>query len=323
MEQISLLSQYDIEKGRFIELFSKFTGISKSKISNFLEFNSISNIFKHPTSLEITETQREKINQLRELKNLYKNLKSHDKEYIIDSTTKAGQYFKEYFSGTADKELFVCSLLDNGNRIITTKIMSTGTVNEAAVYPREIAKIALLYDTNCIILAHNHPGGSLRPSQADLNVTTKIANALSVLNIKILDHIIVADDKYRSFAEEGISLSPNLKISEIDNVKENIIELYHKEFPAIRYISNNTVEFINNTNQKQGKVVSIKELKEAYKQAGELLDKNNNPGDKKVFDTLQKVVDDLKQAQLKEMQFKGQKRAIQNQLDLDKTIEII
>ena len=94
MEQMSLLNQYDIDKEQFIELFSKFTGISKTKIYKFLEDNSISTLFEHRTSISATESQIKKIGQLKELRNLYKNLKSQDKVYLINSSQKAGEYFR-------------------------------------------------------------------------------------------------------------------------------------------------------------------------------------------------------------------------------------
>ena len=209
MEQMSLLNQYDIDKDQFVELFSKFTGLSKTKIYKFLEDNSISTLFEHPTSINATESQIKKTDQLKELRNLYKNLKSQDKVYTIDSSRKAGEYFKEYFGDAKDKERFACSFLDNSNRIIATKVISTGTINQAPVYPREILKSALLYDSCSVILAHNHPGGSMSPSPQDITVTELIGDALATLKINVVDHIIVGDDNFTSFAEKGLSLISN------------------------------------------------------------------------------------------------------------------
>ena len=209
MEQMSLLNQYDIDKDQFVELFSKFTGLSKTKIYKFLEDNSISSLFEHPTSINATESQIKKIDQLKELQNLYKNLKSQDKVYRIDSSQKAGEYFREYFADTKDKERFACSFLDTSNRIIATKVISTGTINEAPVYPREILKSALLYDSCSVILAHNHPGGSISPSPQDMTVTKLIGDALATIKINVMDHIIVGDCNFTSFAEKCLSLTSN------------------------------------------------------------------------------------------------------------------
>ena len=227
MEQMSLPNQYDIDKTQFVELFSRFTGLSKTKIHNFLENNSISTLFEHPTSINATDTQREKIDQLKKLRNLYQTLKSQDKVYTINSPQKAGEYFKEYFSGSKDRERFVCSFLDNSNRIIATNIISIGTVNEAPVYPREIAKSALLYDSSSVILAHNHPGGSLYPSQPDIIVTKSIADALATLRINVMDHIIVGDDNFISFAERGLPLTSgdNTIFSAREKTQEQLINM--------------------------------------------------------------------------------------------------
>ena len=231
MEQMSFLNQYDIEKAHFVELFSKFTGLSKTKIHNFLETNSIRTLFEHPTSIDATNTQREKIDQLKNLRNLYNSLKSQDKVYTINSSQKAGEYFKEYFADTKDKERFACAFLDNSNRIIATKIISTGTVNEALVYPREISKSALLYDSSSVILAHNHPGGSLYPSQPDITVTRLIGDALATLKINVMDHIIVGDDNFTSFAERDLPLTSNDKtvFSAREKVQEPLSNMESKK----------------------------------------------------------------------------------------------
>ena len=218
MKQTGIISQYNIDKSRFADIFSKFTGISRNKISAFLGKNPASLIFEHPASLGVSEAQLRRIGELKELRNLYINLKSHDKEYLLNSSQKAGEYFREYFTGVKDKEYFVCAFLDNSNRILTTKVMSTGTVDQAAVYPREIAKTALMYDAKSVIIAHNHPGKSCEPSDADKCVHQKIAEALGSLQIKLLDNIIVSGEKYFSFAEYGMNNISMLYARESDPV---------------------------------------------------------------------------------------------------------
>jgi len=314
---MSLLNQYDVDKEQFVELFSKFTGVSKSKLFNFLETNSISTLFEHPTSLDIPDIQRVKIEQLRELRNLYINLKSFDKTYEINSADKAGEYFKEYFSSVKDKERFTCAFLDNSNHIISTQTMTTGTVNQAAVYPREIAKLALLHDCGSVILAHNHPGGTLKASPEDIVVTKKIGDALATLNINILDHIIVADDKYMSFAQKGLSFtSDSDSVFEFsNNIREQIIEQYSKEFTAIKHITERTAQVIDILNSQRDKAFSIKGIKQSYTVAGKKVELGNTTTvDMKTFKDLKEVVEDLKHAQLVEKQAKAHEKAIQNQL---------
>lgn len=189
---------------RFSDILSKFTGISKTKIDEYLKQNSINSIFEHPASIGNNNTQITKIEDLRELHNLYKFLKiKDDQKYKMDNSTHAGEYFKNYFCGIKDKERFVCGFLNNQNILIELKVMHTGTVNESPVYPREIVKAALLYDSTAIILAHNHPGGSVLPSTPDISVTRKIKEAAETVGIRVIDHVIIGNDKYYSMLEHG------------------------------------------------------------------------------------------------------------------------
>ncbi|NLD45776.1 MAG: DNA repair protein [Clostridiaceae bacterium] len=200
--------QYDEDKKRFAELLYKFTGIKKSTISDYLKENTIKSLIENPTVLKITDKQLQKLLELKELRNTTDNLKTHDKQYILHSSILAQEYFKELMKGFQDKERFICAFLDSGNRVISTKVMSSGTVNESPVYPREIVKEAILRNANSVILAHNHPGGRLSPSHADLEVTNNIIAALGTINVNCPDHIIVADNQSVSLAERGYILKP-------------------------------------------------------------------------------------------------------------------
>lgn len=193
--------QYQIDRQAFIKLVSKFTGISVLKLKAFLENNDTSMVFEHPTAIGITQQQLNKLEQLKELSSLYNNLKEHKVVYCMRSSTAAGEYFTNYFRGIKDKERFVCAFLDTTNNIIATEVMSTGTVNEAPVYPREIVKKALMCDARSIMISHNHPAETLRPSQDDIKLTERIYHTAQAVGIKLLDHIIVAGDKYYSFME--------------------------------------------------------------------------------------------------------------------------
>ena len=83
-------------------------------------------------------------------------------------------------------------------------LLHEGTINEAPVYPRLIVETALRHQAASIILAHNYPGGSLQPSQADVDVTRKIKQATEAISIIVADHIIVAGESYYSFAENRL-----------------------------------------------------------------------------------------------------------------------
>lgn len=121
---------------------------------------------------------------------------------LINSSSKAGTYAQSLFTGKK-YESFIVINLDAQNNVIHASSVLEGTINEAPVYPRIIVETALRYQANSVILAHNHPGGSLRPSRADMDVTKKICSAMESIHIKVVDHIIVAGNQYYSFAENG------------------------------------------------------------------------------------------------------------------------
>jgi DNA repair protein RadC len=101
-------------------------------------------------------------------------------------------------------EVFAVLYLDQGNGLIHHEIVSEGGITATYVDPRRILKRALAEDAVSIILSHNHPSGSLQPSQADQSLTADIAGGAKYLNIKLLDHIIVSRHGYFSFANEGL-----------------------------------------------------------------------------------------------------------------------
>ena len=196
--------QYGFDKLAFAKLVSDFTGVSASKLDSFIENNDIALVFEHPTAIELSPKQLKKFEQLKELSSLYNNLKEQKSEYCINTSSKEGEYFKNYFCGIKDKEKFVCAFLDTANNIMATEVMSTGTINEAPVYPREIVKKALMYDSNSIIISHNHPGGTLKASMDDIKLTKLVSKALETVRINFLDHIIVAGDMFYVLKKMGL-----------------------------------------------------------------------------------------------------------------------
>jgi len=106
--------------------------------------------------------------------------------------------------GSKGTEEFWAVYLDNANRFISWEQISKGTVDAAAVFPREIVALGLRLEAASVILIHNHPGGSTKPSGADKLLTGSIIEAAEKLDIRILDHIIVTDHNYSSFYEEGL-----------------------------------------------------------------------------------------------------------------------
>jgi DNA repair protein RadC len=119
----------------------------------------------------------------------------------ITSSKAAGIYATTLFIGV-EYESFYMICLDSQSRVIMPVLISEGTINEAMIYPRIVVENALRHKTSLVILAHNHPGGSVDPSNADVEMTKKLIKTLEVISVKVMDHIIVAGDAYASLAEK-------------------------------------------------------------------------------------------------------------------------
>ena len=102
-----------------------------------------------------------------------------------------------------DHELFCCLFLDNRHRVICCEELFRGTINGASVHPREVVRRALEHNAAALILAHNHPSGVAEPSQADIQITHRLRDALALVDIRVLDHMIVGDGEISSLAERG------------------------------------------------------------------------------------------------------------------------
>jgi len=102
-----------------------------------------------------------------------------------------------------EHEVFACLFLDNRHRLITYEPLFRGTIDSASVYPREVVKAALACNAAAVVLAHNHPSGVAEPSRADIDITARLKKALTLIDVRVLDHIIVGDNYQVSLAERG------------------------------------------------------------------------------------------------------------------------
>jgi DNA repair protein RadC len=101
-------------------------------------------------------------------------------------------------------EIFGCVFLDNRNRVISFVELFRGTIDGASVHPREVVKEALGRNAAAVILVHNHPSGLAEPSQADELITRRLKEALALVDIRVLDHLVIGDGVCESFAERGL-----------------------------------------------------------------------------------------------------------------------
>lgn len=102
-----------------------------------------------------------------------------------------------------EREVFMVLFLDNQNRLITHEILFTGTLSHTEVHPREVVKAALKHNAAAVIVAHNHPSGLAEPSQADRQITERLKQAMELIEIRLLDHLVVGGMEITSFAERG------------------------------------------------------------------------------------------------------------------------
>lgn len=114
--------------------------------------------------------------------------------------------YEVYHSMMCDlcNEEFWALLLNNNSRIISNIKINSGGIDNVYIDVRDVLREALLQRATRIVIAHNHPSGNTQPSKSDIEITKKIAQSAEIMNIKLLDHIIVCEDKYYSFADEGL-----------------------------------------------------------------------------------------------------------------------
>nr|WP_315225411.1 DNA repair protein RadC [uncultured Albidiferax sp.] len=132
---------------------------------------------------------------------------------IIDQKTRRGasftspsevkDYLKAKLSGY-EREVFAVMLMDTKHCLIEYVELFQGTIDQAAVYPREVVKLAMQHNAAAMIISHNHPSGNPEPSRADELLTKRLKEALALVDVRVLDHIIVAGNDTTSFAERGL-----------------------------------------------------------------------------------------------------------------------
>lgn len=139
---------------------------------------------------------------VREVGSLYLRQRAEEHEQI-SSTKELIDYCLSSMGGLKD-EHFAVIYLNARNRIIAVETIQEGIVNQAVVYPRKVLEKALLHKASAIILVHNHPSGHVRPSDADIRLTRVLQDAARVMDIALHDHLIVGENRFFSFREEGI-----------------------------------------------------------------------------------------------------------------------
>lgn len=125
------------------------------------------------------------------------------REREVFGSPEAVKHYLQLHLGHRPHEIFAVLFLDSQNRLIAMEEMFRGTLSQTSVYPREVALRALHHHAASVILTHNHPSGSVLPSPADKALTANLKSALGLLDVRVVDHIIVAQGASYSMAEEG------------------------------------------------------------------------------------------------------------------------
>jgi DNA repair protein RadC len=122
---------------------------------------------------------------------------------VLSSPNAVREYLRLTLSGQPSESFWIV-YLDSQNRAQTPEQLFSGTLTQAAVYPREVVKKALAHNAAAVILAHNHPSGVAEPSSADRALTENLRTALALIEVRVLDHFVIAGNHITSFAERGL-----------------------------------------------------------------------------------------------------------------------
>ena len=177
---------HDLLKG-----FRGFAGLIHANAKELKTFKGMAGTAKRAQLLAVLEIARRALTQ---------EMRENE---VMHSPTVVKQYLQLELA-QLKHEVFAVLFLDTQNRLLSYQPMFRGSLSQAMVYPREVAKTALTLGANGVVLAHNHPSGSVRPSKEDIELTKTMQVALGVIDVTVRDHIIVAQGKYFSMAEEGL-----------------------------------------------------------------------------------------------------------------------
>jgi DNA repair protein RadC len=179
-----------VELGRdVLQHFGSLHGLFGASLNDFSEVNGLG-MAKYAQLQAVMELARRAIAEQMQA------------GHALSSPETVKRYLRMRF-GTQRHESFIVLFIDVKNRLIADKELFRGTLTHTAVYPREVVREALACNAASVMLAHNHPSGTPHPSQADLNITQRLREALALVDIRVLDHFVVAGPLVHSFAENG------------------------------------------------------------------------------------------------------------------------
>jgi DNA repair protein RadC len=151
-----------------------------------------------PTNIPLCETEQAIVDQALEI------LRERHQHGALLSSPEVTKDYLRLKLADEKQEIFGCIFLTNRHTVIEVENLFTGTIDGASVYPRIIVQKALTHNAAALLAYHNHPSGCADPSQADIRITERIRDALALVDIRLLDHLVVSVDGCVSFAERGL-----------------------------------------------------------------------------------------------------------------------
>lgn len=168
---------------------------------NFHQFHHLS--LPEIKSIVGDEIKSFQIMAIAEICKRYARLQVKGFKTTVDSSTDVYNYYITDLKNKQKEHLYAL-LLDSKNKIITSELISIGSLTKSVAHPREVFKPAIKQAANSIVLVHNHPSGDPNPSSDDLKITRQLTKIGTMLGIKVLDHIIIGDNKYWSYLDAGV-----------------------------------------------------------------------------------------------------------------------
>ena len=176
------------------QLLARVVGVKAAKAANGVSLKAMFSEPEHPLY--------ERCTVARELVRRWLHEEMRERS-LLNSPDAVRDYLRNLFAGR-EFESFVVLYLDSQNRMIAVEELFRGTISQTSVYPREVVKNALAHNAASLIFAHNHPSGLAEPSRADEMLTSTLKQALALVDVRVLDHLVVAGPTVLSFAERGL-----------------------------------------------------------------------------------------------------------------------
>lgn len=171
------------------------------------QFGSLNGIFAAPIN-ELTQVNGIGSSKYAQLQAIFEmSRRALNEQMHVKDILSSPQQVRDYLClklGGLTREVFMVLFLDAQNRILTTEEMFTGTLTQTSVYPREVVKRALHHNAASVIFAHNHPSGIAEQSHADEMLTAELKKALALVDVRVLDHFIIAGNSSLSFVQRGL-----------------------------------------------------------------------------------------------------------------------